>query len=202
MTLYQHRFHGSLPAGDEFVFSWWANSVRNLASAQAAAVGWILDFMEGANGLFTKTTAGVVINRVSTGEINPATGRQQALADDVVASPGAAAGSSLPQEVALVVSLRTTLANRSGRGRFYLPCLAASQLTATGKVPAATITDLLDRLDDAWSLYNTLNDRPVVYSRTLRATRNVTSYDIGDVYDVQTRRDNKVPQARDARSMA
>lgn len=202
MTLYQHRFHGTLPAGDEFVFSWWANSIRGLPDAQIAALQWLTDLNTGATGFTSKCTAGVVFNKVSTAVINILTGRQTELAEDVVAQPGSAAGNSLPQELALVVSLRTALANRSGRGRFYLPCLAASTLTADGKVSAATIGDIMARLDIAWAAYNTLTSTPVVYSRTLTTTNDITSFNIGNLFDVQTRRDNKVAEVRTTLPMA
>lgn len=192
MTLYQHRFHGTLPAGDQFVFSWWANSTRNLADAQTAALDWLTDFTGGAAGFASKVTDGVVFDRVTTGDITLATGHQTALAEDVVVNGGSAAPPSLPQEVSTVVSLRTSLANKSGRGRFYLPPLASSKLTNTGKLDIAVRTDILNALTAAWTNYNTVGNVPVVYSRRLRATNNITHFNIGDIFDVQTRRDNKV----------
>jgi len=196
MPMYQHRYSGTLPAGDQFVFSWHAVSLRSLEDAQAAAVAWLDVFWTQGDGFATKCTSGVTVTKVSTGLVLVATGQQQALAEDVIGQPGTAAGSSLPQEVALVVSLRTALANRRGRGRFYLPPLAASFTTTTGMVPTATIGHLNEQLTAAWDAYNTLVDFPVVYSRVNRATERITSFDIGNVYDIQTRRDNKVEQAR------
>lgn len=196
MTLYQHRFSGTLPAGDEFVFSWWANSIRGLGAANTAAVTWLNTLCSGADGLLSMLTAGVVIRRVATGSIDPANGRQQTLAEEVVFQQGTHAGSTLPQEVALVVSLRTALANRRGRGRFYLPCLAAGTTTATGKVDPTVQTNLVAALLAAWEGYNTGTDFPVVYSRTNRTSQLVTAFDVGDLYDIQKRRDNAVAQTR------
>lgn len=202
MTLYQHRFHGSLPAGDQFVFSWWANSLRTLADAQIAAVQWLTDFTGGATGFASKVTAGVVFDRVTTGQITLATGHQTALAEDVVAIAGTAAPPSLPQELTEVVSLRTVLANRSGRGRFYLPAMASSKLTNAGKLDNAVRGDVMAKLDVAWAAYNVIGTVPVVYSRKLRTTNDVISYNMGDVFDVQTRRDNKVTVDRVSLPMA
>jgi len=201
MPLYQHRFQGSLPAGDRFVWSWWATSIRSTTDAQAAAVAWLTAFAGAADGLQDKTTPGVSVDKVSTGMIDTATGQQLQVAETVVFFPGTGATPTIPQEVALVVSLRTALANRRGRGRFYLPCLSTSCLTTTGRVSAATITDLMAALNTAWAAYNTGLDVPVVYSRTNRATAAITSFDIGDVWDIQTRRDNDLVQARTSLAM-
>ena len=128
--------------------------------------------------------------------INPTTGQQLALRENTSTLVGAATGSPLPPEVALVVSLRTPLANRTGRGRFYLPQLAVSAVDAEGKLTAAAQTGLVNALSTAWNASNAAGENPVVYSRTARATRTITSFDIGDVFDVQTRRQNSVTQQR------
>src|SRR5437899_1537166 len=201
MALYQHRFSGTLPAGDQFVFSWWANSTRTLAAAQVAALDWLTDFTGGGTGFASKVTDGVEFTRVTTGDITLATGRQTALAEDVVVNAGTAAPPSLPQEVSTVVSLRTSLANRSGRGRFYLPPLASSKITNAGKLNLAVRTDIINALVAAWTNYNTAGNVPVVYSRRLRATNNITHFNIGHIFDVQTRRDNKLNTDRSTVSM-
>jgi hypothetical protein len=196
MALYQHRFRGALPSGDIFIFSWWANSIRTTANANAAASTWLTAFTGGASGFASKVTAGVVFNRVSTGLINPAGGGQTELAEATVNIPGTAAGNSLPPIVALVVSLRTALANRRGRGRLYLPPLASSSLTTLGKVSTTTVTDINTALTTAWTGYNTGTDRPVVYSRTSGTFQNITSFNIGDLFDTQRRRDSAVAETR------
>jgi hypothetical protein len=103
--------------------------------------------------------------------------------------------------VSLVISLRTDISNRRNRGRFYLPQPAASQTTATGRVLADLITDLGASLAAAWSGYNTASDRPVIYSRTGRTTRNIVSFNVGDLFDTQRRRENKLLEARTTTAM-
>ena len=53
----------------------------------------------------------------------------------------------------------------------------------------------------AWAGYNTSNDRPVIYSRTGRSFVNITSFDIGDLFDTQRRRENKLLEARSTSAM-
>lgn len=199
MPLYQHRFQGHCSAGDIFVFSWWSDSSVSIDTSQSNAVSWANAVWAGAagvDGLSTFTTPNVGLDRITTGEINPLTGQQLALRETGSALVGAAAGNPLPPEVALVVSLRTALANRTGRGRFYLPQLAATALDADGLLSDAAQTGLVNALQDAWSGSNAAGENPVVYSRTARATRVITSFDIGDVFDVQTRRQNSLTQQR------
>lgn len=203
MPLYQHRFQGVLPAGDVFVFSWWSESSVTIDTAQGAATTWITDFWNGvgaADGYGTLCTAGVVVQRVTTGEITTATGQQQSLREGDVALAGTAAGSALPGDVAIVVSLRTALANRSGRGRFYLPQPAASTLAATGRLAVAAQTLIADSAEAAWDAANTVLT-PVVYSRTRRATVPINTFNVGDLFDTQRRRENALTEVRTSRAM-
>lgn len=204
MTLYQHRFGGSTAAGETWMFSWWADSARSIATAQAEAVQWITTLWNGAsagNGYQDHINAGVVCTAVTTVEVTMATGLQQARVDGAVNLPGVATGNPLPADVALVVSLRTATANRQGRGRFYLPQPAVSQVTLTGRVLGDLITDLGSSLTAAWAGYNTATDRPVVYSRTSHLTRQITTFDIGDLFDTQRRREANLIQARTSSPM-
>lgn len=204
MTLYQHRFLGHTAAGELFMYSWWANSTRNLADAQAAAVAWNITLWDGAtagNGLSDHTTADVGIDQITTVTVNAATGLQSARVDTASAIVGVGGATALPADVALVVSLRTPLANRSGRGRFYLPQLDTAALTSIGGVLADVITDLGASLNAAWGTYNTATDEPVVYSRTLRTFTACTSFDIGNLFDTQRRRENKTVESRTSTTM-
>src|SRR3546814_388787 len=133
MALYLHRFGGSLETGDEFIYGWYADSASSIDAAQGAAVNWISDLLDGAvagSGLEDLLPTGTVHSSIRTAAIDPATGRQSALRESSINRPGLNAAQSLPADVALVVSLRTTLANRSGRGRFYLPSLSAASLSS------------------------------------------------------------------------
>lgn len=204
MPLYQHRFQGHNAAGDVWQFTWHADSVRNITDAQTAAVAWLNELWDPAGasvGLGSLVVAGCGADRVSTGRLTVATGLQDQLAETVVSLVGTAVGSSLPPDVALVVSLRTALANRRGRGRFYLPALAAASLATDGKVAAASITTLMAALGTAWGPYTTALDTVVIYSRVGRFTTPVTSFNIGNIFDTQRRRDNKIAETRTSTAM-
>lgn len=198
MALYQNRFIGTLPEGDTFTFSWWTDSTQDLATVQAGNVQWAQDLWAGAvdgQGLEDLLPSSCVLTTVRTGLITQETGQQQAVDEDTVNLPGVATGNSLPNDVALVVSLRTNLANRRGRGRFYLPSLVADTLTAAGRLDPTAQQNIVDSLANAWNGYTGVGD-PVVYSRTQRTIEDVISFDVGDLFDTQRRRENKVSQSR------
>lgn len=204
MALYKHTYIGTCAAGDMFTYSWWANSIRDIGTAHGAAIVWNQTLWNGAvagNGYKDHVTAGVSMTSVKTALIDPATGKQLQLRQTGQVIAGVAAGDALPADVAVVVSLRTDFPQRSGRGRFYLPQPAASQVTSTGKIQADLINDTSASLAAAWGAYNTGVDRPVLYSRTFHLTRNLTTFDIGDLYDTQRRRENKVTEVRTSTNM-
>jgi hypothetical protein len=204
MTLYYHRFSGSLAAGDQFNYGWFANSVRSLAAAQAAAVAWNATLWNGAtagNGYKDHVANNVAMANVSTVTIEQTTGKQLARADTSQVIVGVAAFTSMPADVAVVVSTRTDLPQRRGRGRFYLPQPSTAEATTGGRVQVDFVNDIIASLTAAWAAYNTASDRPVLYSRTDRLLRNITSFNVGDLFDTQRRRENKVLETRVSATM-
>src|SRR5882762_615264 len=199
MAVYRHKFSGVCAAGDEWSYQWYADSIRDIGSAHAAAVIWQQNVWLGAtagNGYRDHTTVGVFTTSVITAQIDIATGKQLLRRETGLVIPGVDGGNALPADVALVVSLRTDLPQRTGRGRFYMPQPAASSLTIDGKVSADLVNDLDSSVQAACATYNTGVDRPVVYSTTFRVTRRITSFNIGDLFDTQRRRENKVKETR------
>jgi hypothetical protein len=59
---------------------------------------------------------------------------------NAAAVPGSAGGVALPDEMAVVVTLRTANRGRSGRGRIYLPGFNAGASAAGGVIAAAAVT--------------------------------------------------------------
>ena len=199
MPLFKHRFVGRCAAGDQFSYQWYADSIRDIDTAHSAAIVWNQTLWNGAtagNGYKDHVTADVAMNTVITSEITLATGRQTLRRENGQLIAGVAAANALPADCALVVSLRSALATRSGRGRFYLPQPAASNLTSDGRATADLVTDLIAALSAAWAGYNTGVDRPVIYSPTFRVVRPLVTFNIGDLFDTQRRRENKVAEVR------
>jgi len=147
----------------------------------------------------TVTVAGVRIT-----ERNVTTGVPAAAADASFTYTGsAAAGSALPSEVALVLSQRTALVAR--RGRMYLPPLTSGVLTTQGRLATAQRDIWADAFQDyCQSLLAAVPSvTPVVWKRPVGgaggASAVVTSIDVGDVFDSQRRRRNKLVESRASR---
>ena len=198
--VFQHRFSGTLAGGDTWMFTWWATSGSSIDGVHAAAVDWANAFW--STGGFGATVAvPVTLTTVTTVDVNVATNKQSARRDSALTLAGSNVSGSLPADVAIVVSLRTALANRSGRGRFYLPQPAVDQLDeATGRIATAAVSAVLGALSTAWTAY-TPTGQPVVYSRTLAATNPILSFDIGNLFDTQRRRESSMLEARDSLPM-
>lgn len=209
MPLYHHRFHGQTAGGDIFIFGWHSDSSETSISVmQDAAVSWIDTLMAGATagaGLQDYLNINTSITRVTTGEIALQSGQQQRVAESDHVVPGVGTANPLPGDVAVVTSLRTDRANRQGRGRFYLPQLSTDTVSADGSLDPAVQSDLLDSLLAAWQGY-TVSKTPVVYSRgsatdPTRFTTPVSTFNVGNLYDTQRRRENALTELRSSRTM-
>jgi hypothetical protein len=199
MPLYQHRFIGILASGDQFSFSWWSDNSLTIDSSHGNAITWAETLWNGQDtlpGYATLCSADVSIQRITTGEISPLTGQQQTLRESNVDIPGTSTSNSLPADVAIVVSLRSPVANRTGRGRFYLPQPTTNALTAVGRLDETAQSTIVDALTAAWTQANAAGENPVIYSRTQRATREITSFNVGDLFDTQRRRENALTENR------
>lgn len=193
--VFQHRYSGVLPGGDTWMFTWWATSGQSIDTVHNAGEAWASDFFGAGpvGALFPTTTT---LTNVTTVQVTDADGKQTFRRDGGLALAGSNASGALPGDVALVVSLRTALSNRSGRGRFYLPGPAKDQVdSADGRVQATTVTALLAGLTTAWTNYVAVA-QPVIYSRTKRSTTPVTSFDIGNLFDTQRRRESSMLETR------
>ena len=106
-------------------------------------------------------------------------------------TPGTAAR-SWPNQMCLVVSLRTGHAGRSYRGRMYLPAGVGS-LTTVGNYATSAATAIAD----AWALcftdWNAVegNGIPCIVSRVASAATNISEVIVDTRPDIQRRRANK-----------
>jgi hypothetical protein len=190
MALYRLVASGTTP-GETFSFTMHAEA--NLSTGDAAtAFGDALTACWAA-GMDDLTTPEVDLTLASAAAINEATDGQITRVEVVLALTGVADAEMLPFQCATVISLLTASATRHGRGRFYLPPLAASFLL-NGKLNSTAMTTL----DTAWTAFfdslNTDGVNPVVRNRTGHVSTPVTSARVGDVIDTQRRRRNKLTE--------
>lgn len=191
MALFKHTLHGTFPGE---IWSFGVHTLGNVtvAAAEAAWANASDAFWDQAGLLFANE---ITVSSTSTAELDQATGRQLTRVETPSSLAGTAATESLPFQCAPAVSLRTALATRSGRGRFYAPSLAV-EFVAAGKMTAAARTALLNGTVGMATALTGAGLTLVLYGRTSHATQEVTSVDVGDVIDTQRRRRNKLVEDR------
>jgi hypothetical protein len=117
----------------------------------------------------------------------------------ILGVPGTSSGlNALPNQVAVVASLRMGYPGRSRRGRMFLPCRSSAALNADGflndtvrPLVAQDVADLFGNFNNALS-----GRRVAVLSPTTGSAFPVTSVDVGNVCDTQRRRRNALSEVR------
>ena len=202
MALFRHRVTGTFGGGDEWSFGLYTEGSLSTPAAQNAWLDGLTQFW--SVDLAARISTDVSMTDASVATIDEATGRQLTRVEGQVAHVGTNAGASLPYQVASVISLRTTLATRAGRGRMYAPPLAVTETEASRLTTAAQA----DLADSAAALMGSLTSAglvPVIYHRNgssgvpAGSTTPIESLDVGDVLDTQRRRRNKLIETRVSR---
>lgn len=194
MALYLHRVQGTYP-GETWSFGVHTESTLSLGAVQSQWMSALTDFWTDFAPL---TSASVTAVEATTVELDVATGRQLGGLDDPRSDVGTSTAEVLPFQCAPVVSLRTALRNRSGRGRFYAPSLAVDQI-ADGRMTTAARDTLADAGQALLQGLTAAGGEVVIYHRAAKGTTPVISLDVGDVIDTQRRRRDKLIEARTSR---
>jgi hypothetical protein len=185
MTLHTQKAGGTLAAAQT-------------AWAAAAAVLWNGTGGTDSIGQYIKSTT--TLTTASTAELDALTGKQLGRIESALALAGSSAGETLPPQLSVVCSCRSSLATRSGRGRFYLPPFTASVVTA-GRLSAAALTVVSLACQKMLQSLNTATYVPCIYHRSSKTHDNIVTIDVGDVYDTQRRRRNKLIETRSSRTL-
>lgn len=187
-------------AGESFTFTMSAFNAAGTVAGAAAAWSTAVRLMW--NGVASPadsikqlipTTSGIDIS--SATEIDPLTGKNLGQVQTAETLVGTDASGPLPPQCSIVVSMRTALFNKSGRGRFYLPTFGVDVLAA-GRLPT---TARLQTTTAAQKMVQSLNGAGYtvcIYHRTTKTHDNVVSVNVGDVYDTQRRRRDKLIESR------
>ena len=185
MTLFHHTLSGTTPEGTWSFGVWTSNTGDDAAAALTKFQTAVAAMWAGDMDAYISDQVSYTAQKTVT--VDPSSGRQIARADGAVSDAGADTGETLPPQVALAVTLRTGLATRAGRGRFYLPPFAVTQML-NGRLPSATQTDVLDQVNQFFDSFIANSHTPVIYHRSAASTTSVTRIAVGDVYDTQRRR--------------
>lgn len=198
MTVYVNVFRGAT-TGEQWSMTLHTQKAGgNLAAAQAAwaaaaAVLWNGTGATDSIGQYCKDTT--TVTTASTAELDPLTAKQLGRVESALTLAGSSAGETLPPQLSIVCSCRTALATRAGRGRMYLPPFTTSVVTA-GRLTGAAQTAIKLACQKMLQSLVTATYVPTVWHRAHVSFDNIVSIDIGDVYDTQRRRRNKLIETR------
>jgi len=192
MTLFHMTLEGTTPDGTWSFGLWTTNTGDDAAAALTKFQTAVAAMWAGDMDAYISDQVAYTAQKVVT--VDPSSGKQIARADGVVSDAGVDAGETLPPQISLAVTLRTALATRAGRGRFYLPPFSVAQMD-TGRLPSATQTDVLDQVKQMFDSLIGNGHTPVIYHRTAASTTPITTLAVGDVYDTQRRRRDSYVEA-------
>jgi hypothetical protein len=116
---------------------------------------------------------------------------------------GGAAAAALPYQCANIMTFRTALAIRAGRGRWYLPALATTSLAATGYVlSAAALTNVQAAMNAMFTAIGSaftvqiLHRKSTLSGLTALSFSPVTGGDVSNKIAIQRRRGDKFVPTR------
>lgn len=104
-------------------------------------------------------------------------------------------GTGVPKQNAAVITERTALTSRSGRGRMYLPATGGVYVTG-GKLDTTKLNPLVDNLAALFTARIALTLFPSVVSQTHSYVTRITSLDADNIADTQRGRRGKLTGAR------
>jgi len=197
MSIYYVRFSGALPGGE----TW--NTGVHLAGAgdvdEVIALG--VDMSDELWGATTSDPvrayypSSVTLTTVVAYELSPVTGKATSRREATTSHVGANVGVPLPQEVAVCCTLRTITPGPGGRGRMYLPGPATSTVTALGRLDSTTRDGIADSVAACLGVAVAGGHPPVLFTPST-PDREIVSVDVGDVFDAQRRRRDKLVEVR------
>lgn len=192
----------SFTNGEQGQFSnWWELSGGGDASQAGAnaVAGAFYDELSGDVDFMANFPATISLTGWRASVINSTDGTVITTAEGGSPVPGTgASGTAMPNQLATTVTLRSDLAGRSHRGRFYLPPLQFGAVTTLGRLDTDTAAAMLTSLQNAYTAGQDATGvwAAVIYSRKLHTTTAVVRVEIGDVFDTQRRRRDKLIEVR------
>lgn len=192
MALFRHVASGSFP-GEQWSFTLHTSGSVSLDAAQQAWIDALTALWTGK--LDALAPIDVVLTEASTADLVQATGQQTSRLIEPMNLPGVAVTTSLPPQVSVCVSLRTNEATRAGRGRFFLPPFAVATVDH-GRLLQASQTAAVAAVQAMFSSLSGDLLQPVIYGRSSHTTKDIVSFNVGDVFDTQRRRRNGLIESR------
>lgn len=189
MTYYRHRVSGPGPAGDIWVTTLHTQGAADLTAAHNAVVTALSAFVD--NHFTQYWSPQTAVKEFLTDQLDAVTGKNVAQTSTGVNFVGVGAGKTVSARDSLVISLKTNLPTRAGRGRMYWPSPCSDAYGANGEFLDAVCTELSGAFRNALAAIDG-TVTPVIYHRATKTSDNITSVKVGSIPGSQRRRTNKV----------
>lgn len=212
--LFRVALSANIQDGEAMVHSLWIKNVAPIGTGglQGLADGLVLKWREFLQVPISGGAVGdslcqrTVYRKASVYQVSPVTGRAVDIAEsNFLPTDQGTSLQAAPTELAICVSLKTGKPGRRNNGRLYLGGLQPGligptngRLTATPQlVIAASMARFLRGVrmigvstgqQDIWE--------PHIHSTKFGVSSKITTVSVGDVFDVQRRRRNKLSEAR------
>jgi len=199
LAIFKHTIRGSIGGGDIFMCGFHMQRDPDVFAAGDQAEAAVETFLTAQAALFTPS---VVFDLLITQEIQEGTGDVVAVAENTLNIPGTSPDAQLPAEVAVCVSIKALVGTVAGR--FYLPAPSRGALTSVGQMDAALRDDLADDLKVMFDSMATAGTpmRLGIFRSTTNGFVGAGSINVGNVFDSQRRRRNKLVEVRATRVLA
>jgi hypothetical protein len=198
VTIYLHKMSGPGTAGDVWISTLHTSGAANLATAHSAWSTFVNALYN--NALKTRWPVANSITNLSTVSLDATTGHQTAVTSSGVALVGTAAGTPISPRDSIVLSLRTALPTKAGRGRMFLPGPDTGHLGSTGLLIGTDANAIATAAAAAMTTLKATS-QPVVYHAKTRTVDNILTVMVGQVLGSQTRRTNRVFNAYSSASV-
>jgi hypothetical protein len=176
-------------AGDVWISTLHTSGAANLATAHSAWSTFVNAIYN--NAFKTRWPVPTQITGLSTVSLDAVTGKQTAVTSSGVALIGTAAGNQTSPRDSIVISLRTALPTKAGRGRMFMPGPDTGHLGTSGLLPGTDATAISTAVGAAMTTLKATS-QPVVYHAKTRTVDNILTVMVGQVLATQRRRTNRV----------
>ena len=204
MTVYRCTASGLTPQGELWVTGLWLEKVGGTISGAAAAWHTAFDLMwagvaSPADSIlqFISVDASCVETVVNSVDASFRHNVEQVRTSESLA--GTSMSENLPPQTSAIVSLRTALPTRAGRGRMFLPPMTTDVEVTTGVIDPTSADRISLAAEGMLQSLITSTYQPVIAHRQLGTTTNITSCNVPNVFGTQRRRTNKLVITRSNR---
>lgn len=199
MAFYRVKFFGHLLDNEIFDTGWHVSrATGDVTTVATTALDAFTLMWSGTN-----TPAGNIEGMVNTGigvdgvEVDELDGSGKNVEQHIISASltGTSAEEPLPYQVSVKVSFRTADPIKGGTGGFYLPPFTVAQCASSRLDPTDQTAVKNGALAAARHMQS--NGCPlVVWHKAINTASTVTDVDVGDVFDVQSRRRNQLVEVR------